>query len=62
MLEKSGFWVPVFECKVPLSQLLSDMDHQLVVNKIAEIEKVSGRYAGWKVGDMTQAVTDGNFE
>lgn len=62
MLEKSGFWVPVFECKVPLSQLLSDMDHQLVVNKIAEIEKVSGRYAGWKVGDMTQSVTDGNFE
>ena len=38
------------------------MDHQQVINRIAEIEKVSGRYAGWKVGDMTQAVTDGNFE
>jgi uncharacterized protein (UPF0333 family) len=62
MLEKSGFFVPVFECKVPLKVLLGDMDHQLVVNKIAEIEKVAGRYAGWKVGDMTQAVTDGNFE
>lgn len=62
MLEKSGFYVPVFECKVDLKTLLSDMDHQSVVNKIAEIEKVSGRYAGWKVGDMTQAVTDGNFE
>lgn len=62
MIDKSGFMVPVFECKVPLSLLLSDMDHQDVVNKIAEIEKVSGRYAGWKVGDMTQAVTDGNFE
>ncbi len=62
MIDKSGFLVPVFECKVPLSILLSDMDHQQVVNKIAEIEKVSGRYAGWKVGDMTQPVTDGNFE
>ena len=62
MLEKSGFQVPVFECRVPLTRLLSDMDHQLVVNKIAEINEVKGRYAGWKVGDMTQAVTDGNFE
>lgn len=62
MVDKSGFLVPVFECKVSLSMLLSDMDHQQVVNKIAEIEKVSGRYAGWKVGDMTQPVTDGNFE
>lgn len=62
MIDKSGFMVPVFECKVPLTVLLSDMDHQQVVNKIAEIEKVAGRYAGWKVGDMTQAVTDGNFE
>jgi len=62
LLEKSGFMVPVFECKVPLTTLLSDMDHQLVMNKIAEINEVKGRYAGWKVGDMTQAVTDGNFE
>lgn len=62
MLEKSGFFVPVFECQVSLQTLLSDMDHQLVVNKIAEVTEVPGRYAGWKVGDMTQAVTDGNFE
>lgn len=62
MLDKSGFLVPVFECRVPLTTLLSDMDHQLVINKIAEINEVKGRYAGWKVGDMTQAVTDGNFE
>ncbi len=61
-IEKSGFQVPVFECKVPLEVLLKDMDHQLVVNKIAEVNEVKGRYAGWKVGDMTQAVTDGNFE
>ncbi|MBQ9418352.1 MAG: hypothetical protein IJU19_07235 [Bacteroidales bacterium] len=62
LIDKSGFMVPVFECKVPLTLLLSDMDEQQVINKIASIEKVVGRYAGWKVGDMTQAVTDGNFE
>lgn len=62
MLEKSGFLVPVFECQVSLDVLLSDMDNQLRINKVAEINEVPGRYAGWKVGDMTQAVTDGNFE
>ena len=61
-IDKSGFMVPVFECKVSLETLLADMDKQQRVNKIAEIEKVVGRYAGWKVGDMTQAITDGNFE
>ena len=61
-IDKSGFMVPVFECKVPLSLLLKDMDKQQVINKIADIEKVNGRYAGWKVGDMTQSVTDGIFE
>lgn len=62
LLDKNGFMVPVFECKVPLEVLLKDMDQQLVVNKIAEIHEVKDRYAGWKVGDLTQAVTDGNFE
>lgn len=61
-LDKNGFMVPVFECKVALEVLLKDMDKQLVVNKIAEIHEVKDRYAGWKVGDMNQAVTDGNFE
>ena len=61
-IEKSGFQVAVFECKVPLEVLLKDLDEQLVINKIAEIHEVKDRYAGWKVGDMTQAVTDGNFE
>lgn len=60
-IEKNGFMVPVFECKVDLVKLLADMDKQQVVNRIAELEKYS-RYAGWKVGDMTQSITDGNFE
>ena len=61
MIEKSGFMVPVFECKVDLTDLLKDMDYQLVINKISELERIN-RYPGWKVGDMTQSITDGNFE
>lgn len=60
-LQKSGFMVPVFECKVDLKDLLSDLDEQLVINKIAELEQIN-RFPGWKVGDLTQSITDGNFE
>lgn len=60
-IQKSGFSVPVFECKVDLSDLMSDLDDQTVRNKIAELERIN-RYPGWKVGDMNQAITDGNFE
>ena len=61
-IEKNTYQVPVFECKVSLETLLADLDHQAVINRIAEIERVSTKYAGWKVGDMQQAITDGNFE
>lgn len=60
-IEKSGYKMPVFECKVMMEDLLKDMDEQLKINKLAELEQ-NQRYPGWKVGDMTQAVTDGNFE
>ena len=60
-IEKSGYQMPVFECLVNMEDLLADMDHQLVVNKIAELEQ-NQRFTGWKVGDMTQTITDGNFE
>ncbi len=60
-IEKSGFTVPVFECSVDFVDLLKDLDHQLVINKIAELERID-RYPGWKVGDMTQSIVDGNFE
>lgn len=60
-IEKSGFQVPVFECKVDYADLLADLDHQDVINRIAETEHIN-KYPGWKVGDMTQSVTDGNFE
>ena len=60
-IEKSGYQIPVFECLVNMEDLLADLDNQLVVNKIAEL-KQNHRFPGWKVGDMTQAITDGNFE
>lgn len=60
-IEKSGYQMPVFECLVNMEDLLADLNHQLVINKISEL-KQNHRFPGWKVGDMTQAVTDGNFE
>lgn len=60
-IEKGGFMVPVFECKVDLADLMSDCDKQLVVNKVAELEQMN-RFPGWKVGALDQAITDGNFE
>ena len=60
-IEKSGYQMPVFECKVMMADLLKDLDEQLVINKLAELDQ-NQRFPGWKVGDMTQAITDGNFE
>lgn len=60
-VSKGEYSLPVFECKVMMEDLLQDLDKQLVINKIDELIK-SHKYPGWKVGDMTQAVTDGNFE
>lgn len=60
-IEKSGYQLPVFECRVMMENLLADQDKQVVINKLDELKK-SHRFPGWKVGDMTQAITDGNFE
>ena len=60
-IERSGLQVPVFECKVDLSVLLADLDEQDVANRIDQLEK-NNRYPGWKVGDMNQSITEGNFE
>lgn len=62
MIERGGFQVPVFEVKVDLKDLLWDLDEQDVINKIAGIERVPGKYAGWKIGSMEDPITDGNFE
>ena len=37
------------------------MDRQDVINRKAELED-KNKYPGWKVGDMEQPITDGNWE
>lgn len=61
IIEKSGIMVPVFEAKAPLSSFTKGMKEQDVINRKAEIIAKS-RYPGWKVGDMQEPVTDGNWE
>ena len=61
-IERSGMQVSVFEVKVHFRTLLKDLDKQMVENKIAEIERNAEKYAGWKIGDMNNPITDGNFE
>ena len=56
-----GFQVPVVEVKVDINRLMSDCDHQLVVNKKDKLES-GNKYAGWKFGSMDESITEGNFE
>lgn len=54
--------VPVFECKAPYKDFLSDLDMQELVNLIDE-RKTFEKYPGLKVGSMTEATNDaGNWE
>ncbi len=58
----SGVNVPLFEAKMPWKSILNGMNHQLVVNKVAECE-VQGRYEGLQVGSVTAPNNNvGNWE
>ncbi len=61
-INKGGIDVPVFEAKAPIETYTEGMDKQSVTNLKAEKEKTYTGYAGWKVGSLEQAVTDGNWE
>ncbi|MDR1846655.1 MAG: hypothetical protein LBR17_00850 [Bacteroidales bacterium] len=61
MLDRSGVLVPVFEALAPIATYTKGMDSQDVLNKTADLAS-KNKYAGWKVGDLTQPVIDGNFE
>ena len=56
-----GFSVPVVEVKVDIERLMSDCDHQLVINKKDKLES-GNKYPGWKFGSMDESITEGNFE
>ena len=58
----SGVNVPLFEADVPYKSLLKGMDHQLIVNLVADRED-SGRYAGLMVGSIDNPNNNaGNWE
>lgn len=72
-----GSTLPTFEAYVMLDTLFADYakdnnkhniieiftgsDHQWLLNKKAELKDMD-RFLGWKVGDITAPVTEGNFE
>lgn len=58
----SGVNVPLFEASVPYKALLKGMDHQLIVNLVAEREDTD-RYPGLKVGSISAPNNNaGNWE
>lgn len=61
IIDRSGILVPVFEATADISTYTKGMDEQDVINRKADVE-AKHRYAGWKVGDITQPSTDGNWE
>ena len=60
-IERGGVNVFVFEVKAPFTAFMKGMDDQTVRNIIAKDEDLD-RYPGLKVGSLTEASTDGNWE
>ncbi|MDR0972277.1 MAG: hypothetical protein LBM25_07835 [Bacteroidales bacterium] len=61
IVTKSGVEVPTFEITADIFSYTKGMDEQDVVNRKADLED-KNRYPGWKVGDIDQPITDGNWE
>jgi hypothetical protein len=61
VIEKGGVKVNVFEAKAPYDAYLYGMDEQTIINMKAAKKDIN-RYPGLKVGSMTEASTDGNWE
>ena len=58
----SGVDVPLFEAKMPYKSILNGLDHQLIVNLVAEREDL-GQYEGLQVGSITAPNNNaGNWE
>lgn len=60
-IDKGGTIVSVIEILVPYEYYLSDLSKQDVLN-LAERQKGINRYPGIKMGSLTEASTDGNWE
>jgi hypothetical protein len=60
-INKGGVDVAVFEATARIETYTKDLNKQLVVNRIKEMEDNS-KFPGLKVGSMTEASIDGNWE
>jgi hypothetical protein len=60
-VNKGGLEVPVFQITAPIATYTFGMERQDVINRKAELED-KNKYPGWKVGDLEQPITDGNWE
>jgi len=60
-INKGGVDVAVFEASTRMEIYARDLDKQLVINRVKELEDKS-KFPGLKVGSMTEASTDGNWE
>ena len=60
-IERSKVMVQVFEASALNSQFLKGLEEQLVNNYTDKLESTE-RFPGLKVGSMTEASTDGNWE
>ena len=61
VIDKGGVKVNVFEASAHYNLFLKGLDKQSVINLIATKEQIE-RFPGLKVGSMTEASTDGNWE
>jgi hypothetical protein len=60
-IDKGGVKVAVFQASTPIEFYSKGLNNQLVINLKKEMED-KNKYAGLKVGSMTDASTDGNWE
>jgi hypothetical protein len=60
-LTRGGVPVQVFESQTHYKVLLKGLDNQLIINLIKKVEEMN-RYAGLKVGSLTEASTEGNWK
>lgn len=61
VIDRGGVKVPTFEAVADIETFTKGMNEQDVINRKTEIIS-KNRYPGWKVGDVTQPITDGNWE
>jgi hypothetical protein len=60
-IESGGYPVHVFEAKATYKDILFGLDNQLIINLIKSKTELD-QFPGLKVGSMTEASTDGNWE